>query len=322
MSNRRDFIKKATLAGFVSAIMPKTLSAEETSKTQQLNFKSKRALRVAHITDVHLLNQPLAETCFARVLRELNTMKDRPDLIINTGDSLMDANKQTRETVQTGWNSWNKIITAENKIEIKSILGNHDVWHGADDALDNEYKNDKRYGKQWAIDMLAMPNRYYTFDKNGWRFFALDSMNGKAGYQLDDEQYNWLKDELAKTPSSTPVCVVNHVPVLSMGALLTYTRHTPIEDVKFPSGTMHNDHQRIKDLFFNHKNVKLNLSGHVHYVDTVEYLGVKYMCNGAVCGNWWKSPLALEEFPPVYTVLDLFEDGTILHQHVYYNTSI
>ncbi len=129
---------------------------------------------------------------------------------------------------------------------------------------------------------------------------------GKAVIQLDDAQFNWLVKELVTTK---PVLVYSHVPIISMGALLYLTKRTALDLVKFPSGDMHNDHQRIKDLFAKHKNVKICLSGHVHYVDAIEYIGVKYLCNGAVSGNWWGEPLFLDEFPPVYTILDLYEDG-------------
>jgi 3',5'-cyclic AMP phosphodiesterase CpdA len=232
----------------------------------------------------------------------------------------MDGNKETLETVQARWNSWHKIINAENKIPIKSALGNHDVWSGPNPALDSQYKKDNRYGKQWAIDMLALPHRYYSFEKNGWHFIALDSINGRKGYQLDKNQFNWFKEELHKLPASTPVCIFNHVPILSMGAMLYATKRKPIKRVKIFAGDMHNDHQRIKDVLYRHKNVKLCLSGHVHYIDAVDYLGVKYLCNGAVSGNWWRDPINLDEFPPVYTIIDLYEDGSIKHEHIYYNT--
>src|SRR6188768_3873004 len=170
------------------------------------------------------------------------------------------------------------------------------------------------------MEMLKLSNRYYSFERKGWKFIALDSINGTDGYQLDDEQFAWLDNELAKTNS--PVCVFNHVPILSMGALLYSTKRTPLKDVKFPSGDMHNDHQRIKDLFQKRKSVKLALSGHVHYVDAIEYLGVKYLCNGAVSGNWWRNPLALDEFEPVYAVIDLYDDGSTNHRLVYYDSKV
>ena len=58
------------------------------------------------------------------------------------------------------------------------------------------------------------------------------------------------------------------------------------------------------------------------YVDAIEYLGVKYLCNGAVSGNWWGSPLSLDEFAPVYAVIDLYEDGSSDHRMMYYDSNV
>lgn len=316
MTNRRDFIKKAALAGVTVGLAPTFASARSVDRPIVPNRK--RALRIAHITDVHILDAHNAETCYARVLRSINAMKDKPDFIINTGDTVMDENNETEETVAKRWNVWSKIFDGENKLPLFSALGNHDVWYGPDPSLDAVYKKDRRYGKQWAIDVLKMPDRYYSFERNGWKFIALDSINGSSGYQLDDTQYEWLSRELET--SKLPVCIYNHVPILSMGALLYVTKRKPVTEVTFPSGDMHNDHQRLKDLFALHKQVKVCLSGHVHYVDAVEYLGVKYFCNGAVSGNWWGSPLALDEFSPAYAILDLYEDGSSDCRVVYYDS--
>src|SRR5690349_15779386 len=99
--NRREFIKKATLAtGAVSWILPHWLQAKAEPKK---SANKKRLLRIAHITDVHILDRKNAEICFERVVRAINNMNDKPDFIINTGDTVMDENKQTLETVTTRW---------------------------------------------------------------------------------------------------------------------------------------------------------------------------------------------------------------------------
>ncbi len=317
MSSRRKFFKQSALAGLSSLMIPSSFEGSPLLSEK----KKTRALRIAHITDVHILDQLNAATCFTRVVNELNSMKDRPDMIINTGDTVRDENNQTRETVTGYWKVWNKIM-AQNRIPVFSALGNHDVWYGPDAILDEEYKKDKRYGKNWAVEMLSMPGRYYSFETKGWQFIALDSINGASGYQLDEEQFEWLGDKLKKIPVSQPICVFNHVPILAMGPTMYETKRKPITEVKFPSADMHNDHQRIKDLFFQHRNVKLCLSGHVHYIDSVEYLGVKYLCNGAVSGNWWRDPIVLDEFPPVYTIIDLYTDGTSDVELKFYNHQV
>lgn len=314
MTNRRGFIKTIGAGAALTTLLP-----VESLAAPAVKAEAKRVLRVAHITDVHILDKPEAERLFSQVLREINSAKDKPDFIVNTGDTVMDENKQTLETVEKRWTSWRQAME-NNKLPMYSALGNHDVWYGPDEKLDTEYKKDKRYGKQWAINELKMPARYYSFEVKNWKFIALDSINGESGYQLDSEQVLWLENELKNVAAGKHVCVFNHVPILSMGALLYYTKRSPIKDVKFPSGDMHNDHQIIKDLFYKSKNVRLCLSGHVHYVDEIEYLGVKYLCNGAVSGNWWGTPLHLDEFPPLYTMIDLFDDGSVAHQHVYYKT--
>lgn len=319
MANRRDFLKRTALAGVVASISPNFIQAQSSSSTTNKNRI--RSLRIAHITDVHIIDQTNAEQCFARVLREINALADKPDLIINTGDTVMDENKETRETVEIRWSVWNKIVSAENKIPMMSAIGNHDVWYGPDEKLDTEYKKDRRYGKQWAIDMLKLPNRYYSFERKGWKFIALDSINGKVGYSLDEEQFNWLDRELGNVPSDQPVCIFNHVPLLSACAMMYTIEREDADKAKFPIGDQHTDTKRIKSLFHKHKKVKLCLSGHVHYIDSVDYLGVKYLCNGAVSGNWWGNPLALDEFPPVYSIIDLYSDGSSDHQMMYYNTA-
>lgn len=44
--------------------------------------------------------------------------------------------------------------------------------------------------------------------------------------------------------------------------------------------------------------------------------GIKYLCNGVVCGNWWKG--AYQEFPPAYVVVDLFDDGSSESEYIPY----
>jgi Icc protein len=46
------------------------------------------------------------------------------------------------------------------------------------------------------------------------------------------------------------------------------------------------------------------------------------LCNGAVSGNWWGNPLALDEFAPVYAIIDLYEDGSSDYSMVYYDSKV
>ena len=84
-----------------------------------------------------------------------------------------------------------------------------------------------------------------------------------------------------------------------------------------PHEWIHIDARSIKNIFKKYKNIKLCLSGHIHLHDHVRYLGIDYLCNGAVSGNWWnqKEP-AYQEFPPAYVMVEFFEDGRFSSEYI------
>ena len=66
--------------------------------------------------------------------------------------------------------------------------------------------------------------------------------------------------------------------------------------------------------------MKLCLSGHIHLLDRCEYLGVTYVCGGAVCGSWWKSR-ASECTKGIPHVI-FYADGTFDVQYVAYDWKV
>ncbi|HRK20380.1 MAG TPA: hypothetical protein PLX06_01135, partial [Fimbriimonadaceae bacterium] len=106
-----------------------------------------------------------------------------------------------------------------------------------------------------------------------------------------------------------------HIPILSACALFDGPNERP-SYWHLPGAWMHLDARRLKDLFKKHPNVKACISGHIHLVDSVRYLGVQYMCNGAASGGWWKGPH--QECKNGYALLDFYNDGTVLRRYVDY----
>jgi 3',5'-cyclic-AMP phosphodiesterase len=51
-------------------------------------------------------------------------------------------------------------------------------------------------------------------------------------------------------------------------------------------------------------------------VDRVDYNGVSYLCNGAVCGSWWKG--RHHDCDEGYAVLDLYDDGSFDCEYMKY----
>jgi hypothetical protein len=109
------------------------------------------------------------------------------------------------------------------------------------------------------------------------------------------------------------VLVFSHIPIVSVTGFFDGKR-VKSGAWEVPGSWLHTDARRLKDLFYQHKNVKLCLSGHMHTVDRVDYLGVTYLCNGAVSGAWWRGNYY--ETPPGYAVIDLYADGSFAHEYV------
>ncbi len=305
MGDRRSFLRNGLFG--IGALGLGNFSFAATTTSSGVIQPASRALRIAHLTDCHTQPKTSTEKALKSVFREINNMQDRPDLIINTGDSVLDANYAAAGFLNDCWDVWNDSIGCCS-IPMYSCIGNHDVWtvHDIEESLQT------KEGKLSAMQKLGLKQSYYSFERGGWKFIALDSM-GEDGYKLDTTQWHWLENELANT--SKPVCVYSHVPIISAASMM-YAMERRSAKGNMLQKEMHADAKGLKDLFFKYQNVKLCLSGHVHYIDEVDYLGVKYMCNGSVSGNWWKGKL--DEFPPAYAIIDLYTDGSVKKELIYY----
>lgn len=273
--------------------------------------RPKRAIRLAHLTDMHVQPERGAAEGFEAALT--HAAGQNPDLIVTGGDLVMDAMGQTRERTKTQWDLYLRTVGGVS-LPVEHTIGNHDVWGWNKRDV---YEKEPGYGKKWACDALHLERPYRSFDRKGWHFIVLDStfMKPESGYtaRLDDEQFEWLQEDLKATPSQTPVLVVSHIPIICACAMFDGDNEKS-GDWVIPGAWMHTDARRIKDLFSKHPNVKGCLSGHIHLVDHVVYNGIHYFCNGAVCGGWWKGDY--QECTYGYGVVDLMEDGTIENRYV------
>jgi 3',5'-cyclic AMP phosphodiesterase CpdA len=271
------------------------------------------ALRFAHLTDMHITDKDRGDQGYALALRSLEQYK--PQFIITGGDHVMDASGQYKQQAVAWYDVYEKVLAENTKLETFPCIGNHDVYGW---TTKEASPTDPDFGKTMALDRLRLKQRYYSFDRGGWHFIILDNiMRREPLYygDLDPEQAEWLKADLEG--SNLPKVVVTHIPLLSITSMF--------DSGKGPKGPgfvyettdanmHHNVRPLLKQLAAN--NVKLALSGHMHQVDQVEYLGITFCCNGAVCGNWWKGPHL--EFPEGYGIVDLYPDGTFESRYVTY----
>jgi hypothetical protein len=131
---------------------------------------------------------------------------------------------------------------------------------------------------------------------------------------LDEEQFDWLQRDLKATDPTTPALVLSHIPIMSITTLLWAKEEKG--DFRVSGSLMHTDCLRLKNLFAQHANVKVCLSGHTHLIDRCDYNGVSYICNGAVSGNWWKG--RHKDCDEGYGVIDLYEDGSFSNEYIKY----
>lgn len=302
----------ATSASAPATSIPSTTPAPTAAPAAQ--GPGARVLRIAHMTDWHMLPMSNAEDGMRRALRHAQQQADPPDVILNTGDCVMDALETDKGRAKDEWQTFQRLLEAECKLPIVHALGNHDVWGwGLSDA---GIQGDPEYGKAMALEQLKLQKRYYSFDRAGWHFIVLDSMfprNAVSKYayigELDEEQRKWLQDDVQAVTAAgaTPICILSHIPIV---AACEYFDGPNEESGNWvvPASWMHIDARKFRELFLQSPNVKLCLSGHTHQYESLDYLGVRYVTSGAVCGNWWRGTYM--DFPPAYVMVNLYSDGT------------
>ena len=316
--NRRNLLKQLGLLGLTPSLS--TLASPghpTTGQTQPAGHTPanarKRTLRFAHLTDIHIQPELRAAEGLAACLHHLQGQSDAPSFILNSGDCVFDSLKQTKDRVNLQWDLWHDVFKKENSLPIEYCIGNHDCWGMGETT-------DPLYGKKFALEKMRLEHPYHSYDKGGWHFIMLDSVQPKSDgswytMKLDDEQFSWLQNDLASTPATTPIVVVSHVPILS-AAVISMAQSKGEEGYIVSGGLMHTDSAKIVALLNQHKNVKLCLSGHIHLYEQIKYDGITFISNGAVSGNWWKG--IHEQTGNGYAMINLYDDGSFENDYFLY----
>ena len=214
----------------------------------------KPALRVAHITDVHITKDRDAVKGVAAMFAHMAARPDgKPDLILNTGDAVMAVDGKTsgaKAAEQIGL--WKEAVKGA-PAPILSCLGNHDVWDGHEPTADVPAAK-KGFGLM--TEALGMPAPYYSVDRGGWHFVSLNSVCNWPTYaSLSPEHFDWLKADLAKT--KLPTVVLSHVPILSVTSQVYGDACRKEKANEVPAVWHHLDCWAISEVFRKNPHVKL-----------------------------------------------------------------
>jgi Icc protein len=298
-------MKRKEFLGLASAAMiPGIASAANNTDA------AKKPLRFAHLSDIHLKPGIIPEKGMATAFHHAQSLSPKVEFIMNGGDSIMDSLEADEQKTKRQWDLFNTVLSKENSLPIHHCIGNHDIWGWF--LKTDKPETDPRYGKGWVVQNFSLPNRYYSFTKDKWHFIVLDStqLNPAGGYigKLDPDQLEWFKNELSTVPPDKHICLVSHIPILSICAGLFFDKTEANGDLMIKRNLMHSDFLMLKKSLLQYSKIKVCISGHIHMQDEVDYLGIKYYCNGAVSGNWWGGPF--QEFQPAYALMELFDDGS------------
>lgn len=303
---RRNFLRGTVGAGLLSAI--------PLDSNAQAPPQAAGSFHFAHLTDIHIEPELEAAKGLAKCLQVAQSAQSGPDFIVTGGDIIFDALEVTPQRAKELFSLYKKVIADHTSLPVYPTIGNHDVFGWA--RKNGVTPATLQYGKAMFKDLLGLKETYYEFDHKGWRFFILDNIQPDDTGQiyrggLDRTQFEWLADRLKRTDAKTPIAICEHIPLMSV---------TPFA---FP-GTYHDGKwemsnslicgdtvERLK--LYREHNIRLCLSGHIHQLDRIDYRGITFICDGAVCGNWWKGPR--EGVKEGFGQLALSRDGRVDHTY-------
>ena len=152
-----------TAGGVAAAGLLGGLEQEANAKSRSLSArKRRRVLRIAHLTDIHVQPEKNAGTWLATCLRHVQDMKDRPDVLFNSGDSIMDSLGADASRTQAQWEVFKKVFKEECSLPVEHCIGNHDVW-GWNKKKSGTTGSEPLFGKKRAMEALGLSTAISKF---------------------------------------------------------------------------------------------------------------------------------------------------------------
>lgn len=270
---------------------------------------------MAFLTDTHLratndAAYPDDHDGNGRVKRAFEAVRRaNVDLVVFGGDNVFAVDYgNTVGSATKQFENWAATVRREVALPTLSVIGNHDIWNGA------HADGHELGGKRYALKAFSMPGRYYQHDAGGWRFCMLDTYHAD-GCHIDDEQLAWLEGAVAGFDG--PVCLVSHAPIVTVGQFLEQRESGNHGGYTAPRGWVIGNAADLVRFIGGRPKIRLALSGHMHQVSTIDYVGCRFVDGGAVSGAWWGGAY-LEHFPANVMLLDLGADGGVSATSVRY----
>lgn len=253
-------------------------SCRKKSQTETFSF--------AFITDIHLQPERNAVEGFLKAIDTINYLD--PDFVITGGDLVMDALAQRYTRADSLYTLYQETVKSL-EMPVYNTMGNHEIYGiYSRSGADPEHPD---YGEKMFENRFG--ESYYSFDHKGWKFMIINSVEdaGNDHYigLIDEKQLEWIKEELERTDTSTPIVISTHIPFIT------------VNSQKYAGTTIPNDSslviingREVIDLFKDY-NLKLVLQGHLHYVEDIFIDDIHFITGGAISAAWWTGPYRDDE---------------------------
>ncbi|HOF20948.1 MAG TPA: metallophosphoesterase [Bacteroidales bacterium] len=230
-----------------------------------------------YVTDIHLDYNTTTLQYFDQAVNTINELD--PDFIITGGDNIKDATQPRRSYADSLFNLYLSQIK-RFRMPVYTGIGNHECFGINNPDISDE---DPLFGKKMYESRIG--KRYYTFTHKGWKFFMIDDIRiTDTGHKyighIDDEQMEWLKNELSATDFLTPVVVCSHIPFISS-----------MKKFEFGSLAGNPDNDGVSNSIeffrlFEHHNLKLLLQGHFHFFEVLYTNNIYYVTGPSLNGRY------------------------------------
>ena len=160
------------------------------------------ALRFVQVSDSHIGFKGTANTAveqsFEHAVSQVNALPFRPDFVMHTGDL-------THLSTPAQFDQVKQMMSRLNTSQTLTVPGEHD---SVDDA-GQKYR--AAFGAGTAGD------GWYSFDMKGVHFLALvNTLSLEKLGHLGAEQLDFIRKDVAKLSSDTPIVVFSHIPLFAM----------------------------------------------------------------------------------------------------------
>ena len=195
------------------------------------------------------------EGIYGQVVAEVEALK--PDFVITVGDQIEGYTEDTAR-INAEWQEYDSIV-AGLSMPLYLVPGNHDI---TSDAMQPFYQ---RYTGRGP---------YYSFDHKGLHVVVLDNSRCESSQGFPEEQFEWLRQDLAASREADHTLVFFHKPFWYERA--AHGRPDPLHEL------------------FKAEGVDAVFSGHYHQYFSGELDGISYTTIGSSGGGTEPGPTGIE----------------------------